>query len=183
MIDLAKKRAENQARLMGVKKSDSGVAMITKEEIAADPEKAWHIIALATKKEMVDSDKLTAKGKVRRVQGKDLAYPDLISSVDVGHTAAKSKKVGNKSRSNTETMRYMYSVRNKMISFYESDTTEDFLEYFSSVIEILDAYATEVVSLAIDADPDLLSKVYEIDVREAEAVLSNLEKARDAREG
>lgn len=183
MIDLAKKRAENKARLMGVQKSDSSVVMITKEDIANDPEKAWHIISLATKKEMIDSDKLTAKGKVRRVQGKDLAYPDLIASVDVGETAAKSKKANNKARSNIETMRYMYSVRNKMISFYEGDTSEEFLEYFSSVIEILDAYATEVVSLAIDADPDLLKKVYDIDVKEAEAVKDNLSKAREAREG
>lgn len=182
MIDLAKRRAENQARLMGITNTSNEVVMITKEDIARDPEKAWHIISLATKKEMIDSDKLTTKGKVRRVQGKNLAYPNLIASVNVGETAAKSKKAEDRSRTNIETMRYMYSVRNKMGSFYESDSSEDFLDYFTSIIEVLDTYAQEVVSLAIDADPDLLAKVYEIDVKEAEALKENLGKARDAKE-
>ena len=180
MIDLAKKRAENLARLTGASiEEGSSVKKITLEELVDNPDNAWHIISLATKKEMVDGNTLTPKGKIRRVQGKNLAYPDLLESLNVGGVVRKGKNKGVKTRTNLETMRYMYSVHNKIRDFYLGESNDEVAEYFSDMIELLDSYATTVVALAIKNDPDLLDKVYEIDLAEEKAMKENLSKARD----
>ena len=180
MIDLAKKRAENLARLTGAKVEEgSSVKKITLQELVDEPENAWHVISLATKKEMVDG-KTTSTGKIRRVQGKNLAYPDLLESINVGGVERRGKNKGTfKMRTNLDTMRYMYSVHNKMRDFYLGESNDEIAEYFSTMIEVLDSYATTVVTLAIDSDPDLLDKVYEIDLAEEKAMKENLSKARD----
>lgn len=180
MIDLAAKRAENLARLTGAKVEEgSSVKKITREELVDDPEKAWHIISLATKKEMVDG-KTTSTGKVRRVQGKNLAYPDLLGSFEIGGVEKKGKNKGTfKMRTNLETMRYMYSVHNKIRDFYLGESNDEIAEYFKDMLDTLDSYATTVVTLAVVDDPDLLDKVYEIDLAEEKAMKENLRQARD----
>lgn len=164
MIDIDALRAANKARLLGeTAVAANGVKKITKEEVANEPQVCWKIIELATKRAtttMVDKT-----GKERKVVAKGQMYPIMpeeIVGITVGGKGAKTN------RTNIETMRKMVEVRKAMTTNAINDVNDSYIEYFKSVVEVLDAYATTVVADMLDADPDVLDKVYDAMVKEAE---------------
>ena len=90
-----------------------------------------------------------------------LAYPELFEVVEVGErkTTTKNAKKASIIRTNIDTMREMYKTRNDMNRHYEDDLNDDYIEYFKSVVEILDEYAITVVADMIEAKPTFLDEV------------------------
>lgn len=155
MIDIAAKRAKNLARVnAGIAKT--GIEPITKVQAVTRPDKAWFILKLAMKHTVIENE----DGK--KVQTKDLAYPNLLLDADLN------------------AIKVMYQTRNKMLRL--SANTTDFNEYFSSIREISDAFACEIISNAIEQDETLLDKVYEIQVKEAEEKIKASEEKIKASE-
>ena len=176
MLDLEKLRAENRARLLGQTQAPADkVARITKEQLAEDPEAAWHIISLATKPKTEKLD----NGRTKTL--KERQYPQLAESVTVGEIQAKKRGAKNDGRTNIETMREMYSIRNKVNRFVIGEESDKYAEFFMSIVEMLDAYAMTAAVDLLEANPNLLQQVYEIDLAENAAMQDRLAKAREKR--
>lgn len=160
MIDLQKKREENKARLLG-QTVDEGKVVVpyTKEDVIANPETCWDIISLVTRKKVVENE--GKDGKVRRIQTKELAHPELLDEVVVGgrKTTTKGAKRKVVTRSNIKTMDEMYGIRNKMNGYAINDNDDEYVEYFTSVVEVLDGYAQQVLTDILDEDEDFLNRV------------------------
>lgn len=146
MIDLKAKREANKKRLLGINEED-GKAVIpyTKADILEDADKCWDIISTVCRKKVTT---VTSKnGKVSSRKSNELAFPDLVKEVIVGERATtKQAKADTVNRTNFKTMEEMRDTRNAMIRHYQDDTSESYIEYFSSVIEVLDGYAMQVVA-------------------------------------
>lgn len=153
MIDLAARREANKRRLLGLADENSKIPF-TKADVE-NPEVCWEIISLCTRFATVEG----ANGKKK--PSKNLAFPELLEPVEVGNHSTKSKnaKRENITRTNLETMREMYTNRNTMNRHYEDDIDDKYTEYFKSVVEILDGYATQVVTDIIVEDEDFLNRV------------------------
>ena len=152
MIDLDARREANKRRLLGLEDADSKIPF-TKADVE-NPEVCWEIISLCTRFETVEG----ANGKPK--QTKNLAFPELLEPVEVGsRKTGKTAKREFVTRTNIETMREMYKNRNAMNRHYEDDIEDKYTEYFKSVVEILDGYATEVVADIIVEDDDFLNRV------------------------
>ena len=159
MIDIAKKRAMNKARLLGVDVNDDKAKIPYTAADAMNSEVCWEIISLCTRKELIE--KTRKDGTTYKVEGKNLAFPELTEIVTVGEMAVANKKAKSKSiiRTNIQTMDEMYSIRNSMNKHAVDDLNDEYIDYFTSVVEVLDSYAETVVADMIDADPDFLNKV------------------------
>ena len=159
MIDIAQKRAQNKARLLGVVAEDGKSPIPYTVADATNPEVCWEILSLCTRKELVE--RKARGGKVYKAEGKNLMFPDLTEVVTVGEKAVANKKAKSKSiiRTNIQTMDEMYSIRNSMNRHAVDDISDDYIEYFTSVVEVLDTYAQTVVADMIEADETFLDKV------------------------
>lgn len=159
MIDINKKRAENKARLLGTPIDDGKSLIPYTVADATNPEVCWEIISLCTRKELVE--RKARGGKTYKAEGKNLMFPNLTETVMVGEKAILSKKSKAKTaiRTNIQTMDEMYGIRNSMNRHAVDDVSDDYIEYFTSVVEVLDTYAQTVVADMISADPDFLAKV------------------------
>lgn len=153
MIDLQARREANKARLLGLDTDGKVVVPYTKADID-NPEVCWDIISLCVRPETVKD----ANGKVKPT--KSLKFPELLESVVVGERKTKGNaKKASVERTNIKTMREMYTYRNEMNRYYEDDVNDKYVEYFKSVVEILDGYAIEVVTDIISEDEDFLNRV------------------------
>lgn len=153
MIDLQARREENRKRLMGIDVDGKAVVPYTKADIG-NPEVCWDIISLCVRFDTVKD----ANGKVKAT--KKLKFPELLESVVVGERKTKGNaKKASVERTNIKTMREMYTYRNEMNRYYEDDVNDKYVEYFKSVVEILDGYAIEVVTDIISEDEDFLNRV------------------------
>lgn len=153
MIDLQARREANKARLLGLDTDGKVVVPYTKADID-NPEVCWDIISLCVRFDTVKD----ANGKVKPT--KNLKFPELLESVVVGERKTKGNaKKASVERTNIKTMREMYTYRNEMNRYYEDDVNDKYVEYFKSVVEILDGYAIEVVTDIISEDEDFLNRV------------------------
>jgi hypothetical protein len=144
MIDLQAKREENRRKLLGLEadSTKSAVAPYTKADLV-DAEVCWDIISMCVR--LVSKETTSSNGRKYVRQTKELVYPDLVEQVVVGETPKRS-------RTNIDTMREMMQFRNKMQRFVVDDKQDSYTEYFESVLEVLDAYAQQVVmDMAEDA--------------------------------
>ena len=157
MIDLQKMRAANYARLHGEVDEDSSVVPYTKTDLQ-DAEVCWKIISLSVRPKMVEAT--SKNGTTYSKATKDLQFPELMDAVVVGQkkTTAGSKK-DIVERTNIDTMRDMYEIRNKMNKFFIQESEDKYTEFFGSVVEVMDAYAQTVVVDCMEADPEFLDKV------------------------
>ena len=152
MIDLAARREANKRRLLGLADENSKIPY-TKADVE-NPEVCWKIISLCTRFATVEG----ANGKKRPT--KNLAFPELLEPVEVGNRkTGKNAKRENITRTNLDTMREMYSYRNAMNHHYEDDIDDKYIEYFKSVVEVLDGYANQVVADIVVEDEDFLNRV------------------------
>jgi GTP:adenosylcobinamide-phosphate guanylyltransferase len=143
MIDLKAKREANKARLLGLN-PESKKAPYTKAD-CIEPEVCWEIISIVVR-----------KGEKQNT----LAYPELFEVVTVGEKkAVKTAKKDVIVRTNIKTMQEMFKIRNSMNKHAIDDVNDDYIEYFKSVVEVLDTYATTVVADMIDAKPSFLDDV------------------------
>lgn len=153
MIDLQARREENRKRLMGIDVDGKAVVPYTKADIG-NPEVCWDIISLCVRLDTVKE----ANGRVKVT--KNLKFPELLESVVVGARKTKGNAKRDKvERTNIDTMREMYSVRNTMNRYYEDDVNDKYTEYFENVVDVLDTYAIEVVTDIICEDEDFLNRV------------------------
>lgn len=159
MIDIQKKRAENKARLLGIDLSDDKAVIPYTASDATNAEVCWAIISLCTRKEQIE--KKRKDGTTYKVEGKNLAFPDLTEIVTVGERAVAKKDPKKQSivRTNIQTMDEMYGIRNSMNRHAVDDVNDAYIDYFVSVVEVLDTYAQTVVADMISADPDFLNKI------------------------
>ncbi len=153
MIDLQARREANKARLFGKDIDGKAVVPYTKADIG-NPEVCWDIISLCVRFDTVKE----ANGRVKVT--KNLKFPELLESVVVGARKTKGNAKRDKvERTNIDTMREMYSVRNTMNRYYEDDVNDKYTEYFENVVDVLDTYAIEVVTDIICEDEDFLNRV------------------------
>lgn len=159
MIDINKKRAENKARLLGVAVADGKNPVPYTAADATNPEVCWEIISLCTRKELIE--RKGKGGSTYKAEGKNLMFPDLTEVVTVGEKAVANKNAKAKSiiRTNIQTMDEMYAIRNSMNRHAVDDVDDAYIEYFTSVVDVLDTYAQTVVADMITADPDFLARV------------------------
>lgn len=151
--DLQARREANRKRLLGIDVDGKAVVPYTKADID-NPEVCWDIISLCVRPETVKD----ANGKVRTT--KNLKFPELLGAVVVGARKTKGNAKKTKvERTNIDTMQEMYSFRNTMNRYYEDDVADKYTVYFSGVIDVLDAYAYEVVVDIITKDEDFLNRV------------------------
>lgn len=151
MIDLAAKREENKRRLLGL--DGKQISPYTKSDVVSEPEVCWDIISLAIRKKTIEAESKNGKNYKRQVN--ERMYPELLDEQTVGERAVRS-------RSNLKTMEEMYQIRNAMNKHYADDIDEAYIDYFKSVVEVLDGYALQVVSDMVEADAELLNKVNKI---------------------
>lgn len=159
MIDLKAKREANKKRLLGISEVDGKVVIpYTTADVLDDAAKCWEIISIVIRKK---TNKGTDKnGKPYTRPSKELAFPDLITEEVVGERAtSKQAKSNTVTRTNYKTMEEMYGIRNAMVRHYADDTNDNYIEYFGSVVEVLDGYAQQVVADMVDADSSFLDKV------------------------
>ncbi len=154
MIDLQARREENKKRLRGIDVDGKAVVPYTKADID-NPEVCWDIISLCVRLDTVKE----ANGRIKLT--KKLKFPELLDTVVVGErkTKGNNAKRDKVERTNIDTMREMYTYRNAMNSHYEDDVDDKYIGYFKSVVEVLDAYAYEVVVDIITEDDDFLNRV------------------------
>lgn len=154
MIDWEARREANKKRLLGIDVDGKAVVPYTKADID-NPEVCWDIISLCVRPETVKD----ANGKVKTT--KNLKFPDLLGEVVVGAHKTKSNnaKRDKVERTNIDTMHEMYTYRNAMNSHCEDDVDDKYTVYFSGVVQVLDAYAYEVVVDIITEDDDFLNRV------------------------
>lgn len=153
MIDLAARREANKRRLLGIE-NESGKTPYTKTDVGENPEICWDIISLCIRK----ATETTEDGKTK--QTKKLKFPELLEPVEVGsRRTGKNAKKTNVTRTNLSTMEEMYKTRNSMNRHYEDDIDDKYVDYFKSVVEVLDAYAMEVVIDIVTNDGDFLNRV------------------------
>ena len=159
MIDIAQNRAQNKASFLGVVEEDGKSPIPYTASDAFNPEVCWEIISLCTRKELVE--RKARGGNVYKAEGKNLMFPDLTEVITVGERAVANTKAKSKSviRTNIQTMDEMYSIRNSMNKHAVDDVNDAYIDYFTSVVEILDTYAQTVVADMIEADETFLDKV------------------------
>lgn len=154
MIDFDAIREANKKRLLGYPDGSKDLTPWTKSD-ALNPEICWKIISMCVRYATVTN----ANGKPR--QTKKLKFPELCPEVVVGKWVPRTKGAKHESieRTNIETMRDMYQFRNDMNKKTSNESDNSYIEYFKSVIEVLDTYATQVVGDMITADDDFLNRV------------------------
>ena len=150
MIDIAALRAQNKARLNG---SLDGKAITFTKDSLLDADSCWKIIELAVKR--ATQEKEDKNGKVRKVMDKGLRF-NIAPETIVGTT--KGAKGATKSRTNIETMRSMMETRNAMNIRAINDVDDAYIQYFTSVVEVLDTYAMTVCTDMYEADPTIIDK-------------------------
>ena len=161
MIDLEEKRAYNKKRLLGLNPDKKTKAPYSKAD-CTNPEVCWDIISMVVRPKV---EEITRKDGVKQNRSTNkLAYPELFEIVEVGErkTTSKNAKKSSIIRTNIDTMREMYKTRNEMNRYYADDLNDDYIEYFKSVVEILDEYAITVVADMIESKPTFLDEVNEI---------------------
>lgn len=157
MIDLHEARRKNLMRLRG--EDDGEFIAYTKESVGNSPEQCWDIISIVTRKATQEVTKKDGSTYTKQ-STKELAYPDLVEVQEVGiRKTGKNAKKELVIRTNIDTMREMYETRNAMNRHYTDDVDERYIEYFKSVIEVLDGYALHVVTDMIEADGEFLDKI------------------------
>ena len=156
MIDLQEARRKNLMRLRG--EDDGGFIAYTKESIGNSPEQCWDIISIVTRKATQEVTKKDGSTYTKQVN--ELAYPDLVEVQEVGKKkTGKTAKKDVVIRTNIQTMREMYETRNAMNRNYTDYLNDGYIEYFKSVVEVLDGYALQVVTDMIEADGEFLDKI------------------------
>ena len=156
MIDLQEARRKNLMRLSG---EDGEFIAYTKESVGNSSAQCWDIISIVTRKATQEVTKKDGSTYTKQAT-KDLAYPDLVEVQEVGKKkAGKTAKKELIIRTNIETMREMYKTRNAMNRHYIDDVNDGYIEYFKSVVEVLDGYALQVVTDMIEADGEFLDKI------------------------
>lgn len=158
MINLEEKRAYNKKRLLGLNPDKKTKTPYSKSD-CTNPEVCWDIISMVVRfktQEIVRKD-----GVKQNKTTNKLAYPELFEVVEVGErkTTTKNAKKASIIRTNIDTMREMYKTRNEMNRYYADDLNDDYIEYFKSVVEILDEYAITVVADMIEAKSTFLDEV------------------------
>lgn len=162
MIDLKAKREANKKRLLGIEEDDSkAVLPYTANDILDDAEKCWDIISIICRKKMTPVK--GKDGETSSRKSKEPAFPELVKEEIVGERATtKQAKADTVTRTNFKTMEEMRDMRNAMTRHYQDDTSEKYIEYFSSVIEIIDGYAMQVVADIASNDGEFLDKLNKI---------------------
>lgn len=158
MLDLKAKREANMRRLMG---EDEKTARPYTIESLTDNEVCWDIVSIVCRKKTVEV-KRGDKSYMR--QTNELAYPELGVKEIVGSrkTQGDKRKKEYVTRTNIDTMEEMYQFRNAMVRHYSDDKDESYLEYFESLLEVLDTYANQVCIDMIEKDETLLGKINKI---------------------
>lgn len=162
-MDIEKRRKENIARLLGKPEQEIASKRITNESVTNNPDEAWEVISIVTKKD---------KNAYR--------YADTFKEEIVGTIASKGKGK-NIERTNLQTMRDMYSIRNKIVKFATADVSDKYFEYYTGLLEVIDGYALDVVADMYEADSNMFDKVNEIIAAEEQAMRENMKKARNSR--
>lgn len=159
MIDLKAKREANKKRLLGIDEKDGkAVVPYTTTDVLDDAEKCWDIISIICRKKIISVTSKAGKQSTRK--SNEPAFPDLIKEEIVGERATtKQAKTDTVTRSNFKTMEEMYNTRNAMMRHYQDDTSDSYIEYFGSVIEVLDGYAMQVVADIAANDDAFLGKI------------------------
>lgn len=157
MIDLKKLREENKRRLLGI--NEDAKAPYTKRDIADNPEACWDIISMVCRKKTTEVKSKTGRLSVRKTN--EFAFPELtdVKVVGVRGTKTKSAKNDTVDRTNIDTMEEMYQIRNAMNRHSIDDVDDTYIEFFTSVVEVLDGYAIKVVGDMVASDEEFLDKV------------------------